>query len=167
MTPTTTHPQGEGRPADEPAVPELAALRRSAPTDLAPTILVRVGLADEYFTADAGVGPIFVAYNGRGVSATWLAERPDAGDAFEDAFGARFGRAIRVARRPEAGVVSRVTRSLAEGRSRGLTFDLRGLTPFATGVLEGARTIPPGEIRPYAWLAREVGRPRAVRAVGT
>jgi O-6-methylguanine DNA methyltransferase len=60
-----------------------------------------------------------------------------------------------------------VSKALVDGRSRGLTFDLRGLTPFATGVLEGARTIPPGEIRPYAWLAREVGRPRAVRAVGT
>ena len=34
-------------------------------------------------------------------------------------------------------------------------------------MLEGALTIPPGEIRPYAWLAREVGRPKAVRAVGT
>src|SRR3972149_3972784 len=46
-------------------------------------------------------------------------------------------------------------------------FALRGLPPFATDVLRGALTIPPGEIRPYAWLAREVGRPKAVRAVGT
>ncbi|HEY8168836.1 MAG TPA: methylated-DNA--[protein]-cysteine S-methyltransferase [Candidatus Limnocylindrales bacterium] len=169
MTPTTMHASGDGRRGEngEPTVPELAALRPSAPTDLVPTVLVRVGLADEYFTADAGVGPIFVAYNGRGVSATWLAEHPDAGSAFEDAFGARFGRTIRAAKRPESGVFSRVSKALVDGRSRGLTFDLRGLTPFATDVLEGARTIPPGEIRPYAWLAREVGRPKAVRAVGT
>jgi O-6-methylguanine DNA methyltransferase len=56
---------------------------------------------------------------------------------------------------------------VAAGRPRGLAFDLRGLTPFSTDVLHGALTIPPGEIRPYAWLAREVGRPKAVRAVGT
>ena len=148
-------------------LPELAGLRIAAPTDLAPAVLVRVGLADEYFTADAGIGPIFVAYNGRGVSATAPADKADAGDAFEAAFVARFGRGIRAARRPDAGVVRRVDRALADGRPHSLAFDLRGLTPFATDVLEGALTIPPGEIRPYAWLAGEVGRPKAVRAVGT
>jgi O-6-methylguanine DNA methyltransferase len=34
-------------------------------------------------------------------------------------------------------------------------------------VLEAAREIPFGEARPYAWVARRIGRPRAVRAVGT
>ncbi len=153
-------------PAD-PTMPELAALRSSAPAELAPTVLVRVGLADEYFTAEAGVGPIFVAYNGRGVSATAPADRPEGADAFEAAFAARFGRAIRVAKRPESGIVGRVERALGDGRPHGLAFDLRGLTDFSTDVLAGALTIPPGEIRPYAWLAREVGRPKAVRAVGT
>jgi methylated-DNA-[protein]-cysteine S-methyltransferase len=163
MTSTDT-----GRPdTTEPAMPELSALRSQAPADLAPTVLVRVGLADEYFTAEAGIGPIFVAYNGRGVSATAPADRPEGADAFEAAFIARFGRTIRAAKRPESGVVGRVGRALADGRPHGLAFDLRGLTDFSTDVLEGALTIPPGEIRPYAWLAREVGRPKAVRAVGT
>ena len=80
-----------------------------------------------------------MAYNGRGVSATAPADRPEAGDAFEAAFGARFGRAIRAARRPESGCRRRVDRrALADGRPHGLAFDLRGLTPFATDVLEGA-----------------------------
>ena len=61
------------------------ALRTTAPGDLAPTVLVRVGLADEYFIAQAGIGPIFVAYNGRGVSATAPADRPDGADAFDAA----------------------------------------------------------------------------------
>jgi O-6-methylguanine DNA methyltransferase len=34
-------------------------------------------------------------------------------------------------------------------------------------VLDKALEIPPGEVRPYAWIAREIGRPRAVRAVGS
>jgi O-6-methylguanine DNA methyltransferase len=34
-------------------------------------------------------------------------------------------------------------------------------------VLQKAREIPRGEVRPYAWIAREIGHPRAVRAVGT
>jgi O-6-methylguanine DNA methyltransferase len=151
----------------DPEMPELSALRAAAPGDLAPTVLVRVGLADEYLTAEAGIGPIFVAYNGRGVSATAPADRPEGADGFEAAFHDRFGRAIRAARRPESGIVQRVDRALADGRPHGLAFDLRGLTAFSTDVLEGTLTIPPGEIRPYAWLAREVGRPKAVRAVGT
>ena len=151
----------------DPTLPELTVLRTPAPADLAPTVLVRVGLADEYFTADAPIGPIYVAYNGRGVSATGPGDRPEGADGFEAAFAARFGRSIRAARRPEARVVHAVERSLAAGRPRGLAFDLRGLTPFSRDVLHGALTIPPGEIRPYAWLAREVGRPKAVRAVGT
>lgn len=151
----------------EATLPGSGNLRTPAPADLAPTVLVRVGLADEWFTADAPIGPIFVAYNGRGVSATGPGDRAEGAAGFEAAFAARFGRNIRPARRPESGVVRAVERSLAAGRPRGLAFDLRGLTPFSTDVLRGALTIPPGEIRPYAWLAREVGRPRAVRAVGT
>jgi O-6-methylguanine DNA methyltransferase len=27
--------------------------------------------------------------------------------------------------------------------------------------------IPPGEVRPYSWIAREIGRPGAVRATGS
>ena len=27
--------------------------------------------------------------------------------------------------------------------------------------------IPSGEVRPYGWVAREIGRPKAVRAVGS
>jgi len=34
-------------------------------------------------------------------------------------------------------------------------------------VLGATRTIPVGETRPYGWVAREVGNPRAVRAVAS
>ena len=151
----------------DPVAPDLSALRSTAPSDLAPTVLVRVGLADEYFTADASIGPIFVAYNGRGVSATAPADRPEGADGSRPPSTAASGGPSASPGAQELGVVKSVGRALADGRPHGLAFDLRGLTPFATDVLEGALTIPPGEIRPYAWLAREVGRPRAVRAVGT
>ncbi len=38
---------------------------------------------------------------------------------------------------------------------------------FQRKVLEKCAEIPPGEIRPYGWIAREIGNPGAVRAVGT
>ena len=46
-------------------------------------------------------------------------------------------------------------------------YDLRTLTEFERAVLIKALEIPPGEVRPYGWIAREIGRPRAVRAVGS
>lgn len=45
--------------------------------------------------------------------------------------------------------------------------DLSTAPPFQRDVLETARRIPYGEVRSYAWVARQIGRPRAVRAVGT
>ncbi|MBI2527833.1 MAG: methylated-DNA--[protein]-cysteine S-methyltransferase [Candidatus Rokubacteria bacterium] len=45
--------------------------------------------------------------------------------------------------------------------------DLSGAAAFQRKVLAAAREIPFGEARPYAWVARRIGHPRAVRAVGT
>ncbi len=41
------------------------------------------------------------------------------------------------------------------------------LTPLERDVLGTLTKIPRGEVRTYEWVARQVGRPRAVRAVGT
>jgi len=38
---------------------------------------------------------------------------------------------------------------------------------FEQAVLRKTREIPRGEVRPYGWIAREIGRPAAMRAVGT
>ena len=40
------------------------------------------------------------------------------------------------------------------------------LTPFQWKVLKEALKIPLGETRSYQWIARRIGSPRAVRAVG-
>jgi O-6-methylguanine DNA methyltransferase len=44
--------------------------------------------------------------------------------------------------------------------------DISDLTPFEQAVLRAAARIPPGEVRSYAWVATQIGRPRATRAVG-
>jgi len=44
--------------------------------------------------------------------------------------------------------------------------DLSLVPPFTRRVLQATARIPYGEVRPYAWVAREVGKPRATRAVG-
>ena len=44
--------------------------------------------------------------------------------------------------------------------------DIRG-TPFQFAVWDQLRAIPAGETRSYSEIARRIGRPRAIRAVGT
>ena len=44
--------------------------------------------------------------------------------------------------------------------------DLSDLTPFEQAALRAAAQIPPGEVRSYSWVASQIGRPRAARAVG-
>jgi O-6-methylguanine DNA methyltransferase len=41
------------------------------------------------------------------------------------------------------------------------------LTDFEWQVLQAALTIPLGETRSYQWVANKIGRPKAVRAVGS
>ncbi|MFB3052961.1 MAG: methylated-DNA--[protein]-cysteine S-methyltransferase [Dehalococcoidia bacterium] len=44
--------------------------------------------------------------------------------------------------------------------------DLSLVPSFTRQVLQATARIPYGEVRPYAWVARQVGRPKATRAVG-
>ena len=142
----------------------LAGLRETAPAGLAHATLVAVGLADDYAIIDSPVGPLRVAWNGRGVSEVAGA----ADDAtFEARFHARTGRrARRVAGLP-ADLARKVERRLAGDRHNRIDLDLRGSTPFEQAVWKKALEIPRGEVRPYGWIAAEIGRPKAVRAVGT
>lgn len=40
------------------------------------------------------------------------------------------------------------------------------LTPFERSVLKVTLQIPFGETRSYGWIAKQIGKPKAVRAVG-
>lgn len=142
----------------------LAELREPAPREVLPAVLLETGLADAYVEHDGPTGPLFVAFNDRGVSACRFAGDP-AG--FETEVGAELGRPVyRVAGAPPA-LARALDKALETGRPGRLRFDLRGLTPFAADVLTKTAEIPPGEVRPYSWVAKEIDRPGAVRAVGS
>ncbi|OGO29387.1 MAG: hypothetical protein A2W33_05165 [Chloroflexi bacterium RBG_16_52_11] len=55
-----------------------------------------------------------------------------------------------------------------EGRRQafGIPIDWSGFTPFQVQALQATYAIPYGQTRTYAELARQIGRPRAARAVG-
>jgi O-6-methylguanine DNA methyltransferase len=61
----------------------------------------------------------------------------------------------------------RVLTAIAGRRQVVAEAELAQLTPFQRAVLAQTQRIPRGEVRSYAWIAREVGQPRAVRAVGS
>jgi methylated-DNA-[protein]-cysteine S-methyltransferase len=46
------------------------------------------------------------------------------------------------------------------------SLDLSGATAFRRNVWSATRSIPYGETRTYAWVAQQIGSPRASRAVG-
>ena len=142
----------------------MASLTESAPTGLAHSTLVAVGLADDYATVDSPVGPLRIAWNGRGVSTVESA--PD-DRTFEARFEARTGRAARRREALPADLARAIERRLAGDRRARISLDLRGTSEFEQAVWRKALEIPRGEVRPYGWIAAEIGRPKAVRAVGT
>jgi O-6-methylguanine DNA methyltransferase len=56
--------------------------------------------------------------------------------------------------------------AVASASGAGVSFEGHGLSRFETAVLRQTAEIPPGEVRPYAWVAAAIGQPGAVRAVG-
>jgi O-6-methylguanine DNA methyltransferase len=142
----------------------LAALAVPAPPSLAHATLAAVGLADEYATLPTPIGNVQVAWNGLGVS-TLDRARDDA--TFEQRFAAEVGRPLRRAEAVPERLARAIERRLAGDRRVKLPLDLRGRTSFEQAVWLKALEIPRGEVRPYGWIAAEIGRPRAVRAVGT
>lgn len=142
----------------------LAGLAVPAPQGLQPDVLHAVGLADRYATLPSPLGPIVVAWNGRGVS--WV-DRADDPAEVERRFARQVGRPLHRAVALPADLARAVEARLAGDRRLRVPLDLRGRTAFEVAVWMKALEIPRGEVRPYGWIAAEIGRHRAVRAVGT
>lgn len=145
----------------DPLAAGLAALAVEAPAGLLDRVAAR------WVRVQAPIGPVYVASTDHGVAYLRTAqddqEEPGLAETFADAFRRRFGRPLLPADRPPEGLLP----ALRTGSPGGLPLDLRGLTAFESDVLHAAMTIPRGELRPYSWIAGQIGRPRAVRAVGT
>ena len=124
----------------------------------APPTLLRAVLSavsgDRYGLLEDEVWPLWIAWNRDGISAVMRADENDE-HAFRTWFLSQFDRPLA---RAEA-----VPASLRRSRR----YDLREVTPFERDVLLKTAQIPRGEVRTYSWVAREIGRPAAVRAVGT
>lgn len=151
-------------PTPDPIESALAALSVRAPVTLRPDVLVEIGLLDRYARMDSPLGPLTVAWNGLGVS---LVDSAADDATFEARHAATTGRSSEAAARLPDALAALLRRRLDGDRRVRIPLDLRGHSAFEQEVWRKALDIPRGEVRPYGWIAAEIGRPRAVRAVGT
>ena len=152
--PTATGPAT----AEDGLTRRLAALAAPAPTGFADSVFGR------WVEVDGPVGALYVAFTDRGINHVCpTAGLGDDRERFLDSYRSRFGRPLRPATRAPAGLAA----ALRTGSGTRLQYDLRSVGAFDRAVLAKTLEIPRGEIRPYAWIAREIGHPAAVRAAGS
>ena len=148
----------------ETQLTDLLATSEETPPSVKRGVLIRTDLADQYTEFSGPIGVLYVGFTSLGVSSIVPAS-DEAG--FLDAHARRVGRpAYRTDELPSK-LGRALEKSLASGRLGKLPVDLRQLTSFQREVLEVTAEIPPGEVRPYGWVARELGNEGAVRAVGS
>jgi O-6-methylguanine DNA methyltransferase len=119
---------------------------------------------DRLFSCESPLGEVYVGVSEGGVRMVRRATSPEE---FTRRYRERFGRLL-------SWGTSETTRELAErvaaalaGEKVEVPADLSWTTTFQRRVLEVVKGIPRGEVRPYVWVAREVGSPKASRAVGS
>jgi len=141
----------------DPLLTRLAAPR--APTDTHLDLTDR--LVDGWLRVPGPLGYLLVVVGARGVR--YLRDAATGEDAFREEYRRRFAR-------PVLASTGRAPRGLLpalRGQPSRPRIDLDDATGFERAVLAATARIPAGETRPYGWVAREAGRPRAVRAAGT
>ncbi len=139
----------------------LGGLAEPAPDGLVDRTLVATGHLDQYTVVPGPTEPLAVAFNDHGIAGVVPSGVSDAA-----ALEARTGRPAVAGELPDR-LARSLERALRTGKVGTLPIDTRSMSEFQVAVLRKATEIPPGELRPYGWLAREIGQPQASRAVGT
>jgi O-6-methylguanine DNA methyltransferase len=119
---------------------------------------------DEFARVDSPLGPLFIAWRPSGISYVAI----DLGDDIEAA-RVRAERRLRRAvlpQQPPDWVAEAVGRFFSTWQVDLSRIDISELSAFEQAALRKAAQIPPGEVRSYGWIAREIGHPQAARAVG-
>lgn len=138
----------------------LESLSGALPDGISEGVALGTGLAEGYDFYESVLGQVIVTFNPEGVSSL------DIADGFEDRYTVRFGRPLIRAEAPAAWS-RQIPEAIERGNPGKLPVDMRSVTAFQESVLRKTATIPKGEVRPYGWVAREIARPKAVRAVGS
>ena len=122
------------------------------------------GVAVRYALARCSLGRVLVAAGDRGICAVYLGSDEAK---LVDELRESFVNALSVKKDASlADWVRAVVEHIDTGKPVDLPLELRG-TVFQERVWNALRKIPEGETLTYAELARRIGKPRAIRAVGT
>lgn len=112
---------------------------------------------------ESRLGPVYLAYTSAGICYLSLTARSDESFVQELVQRYRSGALRDDSRQAQ---LSRSVQAFLEGRGPRPRVDLSRLTEFERKVLLEVARIHRGAVRPYSWVARVVGAPRAARAVG-
>lgn len=121
-------------------------------------------IADSYEQLREGNEVVWVAFSDSGLR---LILRGGSFDDLRSEYAKRYCRGLKAGTMPDV-LRKQVLAALAgEGVDKPKVDWSDELTDLERDVLKLLPRIPRGEVRTYEWVAREVGRPRAVRAVGS
>jgi O-6-methylguanine DNA methyltransferase len=139
------------------------------PPQLVPKILehiksMRPASPDMFARVPSRLGDLIVAFRESGITALAICNDGSETEVCE-AIAKRLHRGLVPAQAPQwvLDVVASYFRTFNADRSR---VDISSLTAFEQAALKKAAEIPPGEVRSYGWIAKEIGQPAAARAVG-
>ncbi len=122
---------------------------------------VKEKIADSYDRVDTEVGAMWVAFSDSGIRMITTGESIDD---LRAPYARRFARVLEPAKIPET-LRRQVVAALTGKGVDSPKVDLAETRDLEHDVLRMLTRIPRGQVRTYAWVARQVGRPRAVRAV--
>lgn len=120
-------------------------------------------LCDSFDAFEVGGQTVHVAFSSRGITRVDLHEQSP--EEFAASYTKRFGRELRRSSIP-SGYRTAIEQALRGEATTLPEIDISRLSEFEQQVLRSIVRIPHGEARTYEWVAREVGRPKAVRAIG-
>jgi len=163
-TPRAVDSAWTGLAASRSMVAGLRSLRDTCPPSVSDRILAETGHADSYAELTGPIWPLIVVWGREGISSI---ERTTDPGSLEAEYHARTGRSLQRVEAVPARLARAILKRISGEPVRDLAVDLSGLNDFQRRVLAKTMEIPYGEVRPYAWVAEQIGHPRAQRAVGT
>jgi len=124
----------------------------------------RTKLSDNVARVESPLGDLWIAWREAGITFVGI-DRGQGDEAELASIERRLSRPVRPADAPPW--IRKAVRDFFETWQVDLSrIDISQLGAFEQAALRKAAQIPPGEVRSYGWIAREIGHPQAARAVG-
>lgn len=142
---------------------ELTNLKAQPPATLERSTVINAGAGDLVAAVDSRFGPLWISWSRDGITGLTPAFASPTVESFLD----HHRRVAYASSSLPRSLASDIGEALDSGVQEGLAFDLRGLSGFQQSVLETCTAIPVGSVRPYGWIANELDKPGATRAVGS